>query len=403
MEKSSSRSQKPDICPEAQFLLDCARACIDFENADLERSLPKGDFSWVSFLRLAFKHRMIPLLQVVLSGTMQEFVPPIALKMMHDHTCFSIQRNQTLIRELMGILALFESHEILAVPHKGPVLSESLYQNPALRDSGDLDLLIRKRDVRHAMDLLVDRGYTLPRSDASETTREFIFQFKHSYNLIRQSDLICLDLHWKFTDKHIPFDLSLGDMRDCLTPVAFAGRTVLSPSPEIMLNLLCVHGSKHFNPWERLLWICDLARLFKVYNCIDWGQTIEFAEKYGIKRVLAVGVLLAGQLLKAEIPRGLSKRLRHDSVAEALSRQIGGRFFQEEGRATRYDEKAVPNLIFRIRMRERLRDRKSTLVLLALRKLSMNRESRSSLKTLPFRCFLPLTICALFPTRVQRF
>ena len=317
--------------------------------------------------------------------------------LLQDHFLANTQRNQNMVGELLTILALFEMHEIPVAPYKGPVMANSLYGNPAIRDCGDLDLLIRKSDVARARDLLSEQGYHLSQTDATDVQQALILRYKHSYNLFSDKTQINVDLHWRFTDHAIHFDLDLESLWAYLEPSSFAGRTVLSPSPEILLILLCVHGSKHFNPWNRLIWVCDIARLIKICPKMDWQRVLKYAEQLGSVRMLFVGILLADNLLGSGVPEEISSRVASDPIASILAIQVSKWMFSENERATQYDEKAIPNLIFHLRMRERLRDRIKTFSRLTHRKLSFNASYRASLTTLPWQGFLPLLFSTFHP------
>ena len=90
----------------------------------------------------------MPLLYGTLSSTYPEYVSQTVLELLRDHFRISAQRNQLLASELVTILALFKMHDIPVMSFKGPILATSLYQNPAYRECGDLDLLIKKGSSR---------------------------------------------------------------------------------------------------------------------------------------------------------------------------------------------------------------------------------------------------------------
>ncbi|MXY72039.1 MAG: nucleotidyltransferase family protein [Dehalococcoidia bacterium] len=387
----------PDICPETRLLLGCARTCIDFEKSGQIKACIQENVSWMRLIKIAFHHRMMPLLYGTLSSTCPEYVPQTVLELLHDHFRISAQRNQLLAGELVTILALFKMHDISVMSFKGPVLATFLYRNPAYRECGDLDLLIRKRDVPRAKNLLIAHGYHLPPRDATDRQQAFIFKYKHSYNLFSKVTQVNVDLHWRFTSRAIPFGLDLDSLWKCLDPMSFAGTTVLSPPPDILLVLLCVHGAKHFNPWERLIWICDVAKLIEIYQQMNWERALGHADQLGSKRMLFVGILLASALMEVSPPGEILQMAATDRIARILATQIGKRIFAENRHATRYDRKAIPNLLFHLRMRERLRDRLSTFLQLTHRKLSFDVTYRKSLKTLPLQAYLPLLSYTLLP------
>src|ERR1700681_921232 len=66
--------------------------------------------------------------------------------------------------KLLRLLELFQAAEIPVIPLKGPVLAQILYGDPVLREFEDLDLLVRKRDVLRALQLLNAHGYAVDSS-----------------------------------------------------------------------------------------------------------------------------------------------------------------------------------------------------------------------------------------------
>src|SRR5207244_4110830 len=79
----------------------------------------------------------------------------------------------------LRILESFASEGIAALVIKGPVLAVRAYANPARRSYGDLDLLVRHRDVRRATELMIAGGFApaIPLSaiDAGKIPGQYLF------------------------------------------------------------------------------------------------------------------------------------------------------------------------------------------------------------------------------------
>lgn len=90
------------------------------------------------------------------------------------------------------IRAVFQSNKICYIPLKGAVM-RNLYPEPWMRSSCDIDILVKKCDLKRAVDILIKK-------------LSFVFksQTKHDITLISQ-DGICLELHFKlFETKRTP-------------------------------------------------------------------------------------------------------------------------------------------------------------------------------------------------------
>lgn len=100
-------------------------------------------------------------------------------------------------------------------------------------------------------------------------------------------------------------------------------------SPEITLLVLCMHGSKHV--WSRLIWICDVAQLLDSLPGLDWKKVTQEAKRLGLRRTLALGVLLAQRVAGAEVPQVVLRRFESDTIACNLAQYIQGKLFDTPG------------------------------------------------------------------------
>ncbi len=168
--------------------------------------LCRAGLDWEFLLREARRHSVLPLLDRGLrlhDGTR----PPAPVRELLRAACRLTQRrNLALTAELLRILAALEDAGIAAVPFKGPVLAALAYGDLALRPFGDLDVLVRERDMARARAALVKRGY-LPEfafSAAGERAfrkAECALQFRHAGR-----DVV-LELHWRLTERYLSVHL----------------------------------------------------------------------------------------------------------------------------------------------------------------------------------------------------
>ena len=94
----------------------------------------------------------------------------------------------------------------------------------------------------------------------------------------------------------------------------------MSMCPEHMLLFLCAHGAKHY--WARLGWICDIARLLQVETELDWDYVLAQAGAQRASRMLFLGLLLASDLLRVEIPKAVALLARAETPARSLAATI---------------------------------------------------------------------------------
>src|SRR5262249_35093242 len=147
--------------PEIRLLLDCARTCIDTQQANRIRDLASKDIDWAYLLRTARAHGVMPLFYRSLNSTCPDTVPEPILVELRQHFYANAGRNLFLAKELLTVVQCLEGHKIPSIPYKGPVLATSVYGNLAFREFGDLDILVRERDYNLAQRVLIDQGFRL--------------------------------------------------------------------------------------------------------------------------------------------------------------------------------------------------------------------------------------------------
>jgi hypothetical protein len=217
--------------------------------------------------------------------------------------------------ELFRILDRLTAEGIGTLVVKGPVLAVQAYGDPAMRSYGDLDLLVRQRDIRRATELMSAAGYApavpLSAIDAGKIPGQYLFS-KPDSNLI-------VELHNDRTLRYFPLPLPLEDFFARQIRLRVDGHDAPALAVEDELVLICIHGAKHF--WERLMWIADVAALVTRQTGIDWERVAEVAKTVGAGRMLHAGLRLASDLLKLQLPEKVQAAVQADVVAARLAKQ----------------------------------------------------------------------------------
>src|SRR3989454_2276525 len=156
------------------------------------------------------------------------------------------RRNLRLTGELLSVLDLFEAQGIPAVPLKGPLLALLAYGNLALREFGDLDILVRRADVERAKRLLLSHGYR-PELFVEAAHEAALLACGYHYPL-RRDDGLAVELHWSLAPREFPYPLDAEEVWTRLRPVRLGGRTLYTLGSEDLLLFLCAHGGERW-PW----------------------------------------------------------------------------------------------------------------------------------------------------------
>ncbi len=339
---------KPDMRPEAALLVDCARVHLDQRRADCIRARIRAGLDWVHLLELAQAHGMRPLVYRHLSALCQAEVPADVLGTLRGLVALNAARNLGMTRELLSLLAAFSSSGIAAVPYKGPALAEAIYGNLALREFADLDILVRPEDAAQAHALMLARMYRPQYELASEHDHAFRRNYCE-YTFTHPSTGTVVEIQWDITPRFFALTLDREGLQKRLATVTLLGSETPGLSPEDLLFILCVHGSKH--AWSQLEWICGVAELIRVHPQLDWDLVLSLASRASASRMLWLGLTLARDVLDADLPSRISRIVDADPAVTRLAGAAVDRLFDPAPHG------ALARALLHMRMRERWSDR----------------------------------------------
>jgi hypothetical protein len=168
---------------------------------------------------------------------------------------------------------------------------------------------------------------------------------------VSNDDRIHVEVHWAFTRRYWPFPFDFACLWAHRTTISLEGTTVGIFSPEELLLILCVHGTK--DRWAALKWVCDVAELLRIHPAMDWGRVMEQARTSGGIRTLLLGLSLAHTLLGADLPKDVEHRIQAAPVVHALAMQVRTQLCARlNGLPWKNDWHT-----FHLRVRERVQDR----------------------------------------------
>lgn len=302
---------------------------------------------WERFKSLAVQHGVFPSLYRRLAALSPAAAPPNVLAAWGRDYRIHARRNLRLTGELLRVLNLFASQGVTAIPLKGPLLAQTAYGDPALRQFIDLDILVRPRDLGPARELLLAAGY---RYEHRYTRKQELAQLRRSYDLsFLHPERAKIELHWRLLD-HQGGELKAEAAFTRRVEVSLVGKTVASLHPQDQLLFVCVHAGYH--RYENLGQVLDVARLLTAYVW-DWGGLLQAAKRAGLRRWLLLGWSLAHGLLGARLPEEFRAAAQRDRVVQNLHEQVTNRLRHGPGKGSGM----VARNLWHLKARERLRDK----------------------------------------------
>lgn len=267
--------------PEFELVLAC---CDHALRCDIT-SLLTPDLDWQRVLESAEHHRLIPPLHAALAG--ENAVPSTLRTRAHKHAW----RVLHFTTELEKIARGFERRGIEFIAHKGPALSQLLYGSPAQRQFGDLDLIVRPRDVTPAKDALIELGF-IPQLRLSPLQERALLHSGYECSFGLSSERHLVELQWQIVPRFCSIKFDMDALFRRSARIQIDGLCLSTLGNEDLLLALCVHAAKH--EWSELGMLRDLAALttFK----LDWNWIVAEARRLGILKILQVSLLAAAEL-----------------------------------------------------------------------------------------------------------
>jgi Uncharacterised nucleotidyltransferase len=295
---ASQRSARAHVKPPefALLLTCCAIASRRWSGGELSRLL-EGGVDWARVLELGEHHGVLPQVYQALRETAAS-VPPEILDELASRYDQNVRRNLRFTAELFRVLDGLEATGISAIPHKGPVLTQFLYGDLALRDFSDLDVFVSREDVLRAKEALRGLGYT-PASQFSAAQERAYLASGYEYTFDGPAGRNLLEIQWDIVPRFYAVEFPMQELFARAVQVELGGRRVKCLAPEDLVLTLCVHAAKH--AWSRLGWVRDIAATMTSLS-LDWKVVLNRAAEFGILRIVGVSLVLAHQLLGANLP-----------------------------------------------------------------------------------------------------
>ena len=320
---SSEASSRTSSAPDAAHKMESTPewlALLEFAarrpNRDVLATLLRGSLNWSELLQLAEYHGFICLLAERAKTVDASSIPPASQVSLQERQRTFTVSSLHLIAELFRVLKAFAESRIDVLLTKGPALSVRCYGHPNMRQYGDIDLIVRERDIRRLTQTMVNLGYQpripLTAIHAQKGTGEYAFRKAGTDALV--------EFHTERTLRHHPSRLPIETVFARSTSITIDGRDVPVLSLEDELVLICVHGAKHF--WERLMWIADVAALMWSLNPPDWNRAMAAAREVHAERIVRLGLRLASDLLGAKLSPQIESSVRADRTVAKLAAQI---------------------------------------------------------------------------------
>lgn len=277
--------------PEAQLLLDILHqltgdVMVSLPDYNLQQDSP----SLEKFVELAVKNGVASFIyrQIKGSNVLPDKIVE-SLKLKYRQMAIS---NLGQLAETLKILDILKIHNITAIPLKGVFDARRVFGDLGVYPSSDIDLLLPKEQLSIACSTLNQYGYF-----AVENIAEADLLSSH-YHVIYRKEQSCVELHWTLVKRY--FNVPQDFWWRGVTEINFEGRGIIKMAPDKYLLYLIFRLFDHqFSPLK--FWIHLSAYISNETN-FDWKKMFDYAEQYGMKRLVVFTLRFAHDMLGTQLP-----------------------------------------------------------------------------------------------------
>lgn len=267
-------------------------------------------YQWSQLLDALRSHWIIPLLYRRIGSMPRERRPPESITNEMRQT-FLLSRVRCLHMEtqLREIIEEFRNQGVQALVLRGPGLAWSVYPDPAMRPSCDLDLLVAPKQMIRARAILENLGYKCL-AKRFDLAKDFFREecFVHEKNPL---DKLMVDLHWVHWELQ-PFfekgrEIEIKDLFERARRVELEDLTfeILHPVDSLInaaVHLMIIHKKE-----MRLVWIYDTALIAGQLEVPgDWETLQERSVNWRARLPLEHALRMAQHWVGLQLPAGFN-------------------------------------------------------------------------------------------------
>src|SRR3990167_504103 len=301
--------------PSFGFMLACLRQFFNGNKDVLAYADYLTQADWDKFVQLVSWHKLTPIIYPILKQ--QSSIPETVLSKIRLHYHANAERMMVLTAELFRITKIFNHANIFNITSKGPLIAKRLYDNFVMRESRDIDILISPDNLLCAHTLLLESGYQriYPEVLTAKQYHAYV-RYKNDFVYYQPTRHIILELHWRFFDHPLLFNLPVDALINHHRTQIVSGVLVRTLADQDEFLYLLAHGST--SCWFRLFWLCDVMQWIKRYPIVHWVERLAYAKQLGVQRMLMETYLMMHYLFEHPLPHCIETMISQNKAVFSL-------------------------------------------------------------------------------------
>ena len=280
-------------------IVEFIKSAINGEKVNIDKN---QYIDWESIINLSKEHKIEALVYSAIQNESKENIPQNLLKSWKQDVFISGVTQQNHIKEVEGILHIFNEANIDVLVLKGLIIRD-LYPNATLRTMSDSDIVVKKEDLEKSIELILSREY----AEIEISPSHFVYW---------KPGCLPIELHWNLADEH--FFKQICQFEEDMWPNVKKTNIGSAKANEMSLEdfaiFQCIHMAKHLvYRGFGIRHLIDFALLVnKRGSEINWINFLDRCKKYGIYKFVLQVMLTCNILFDMIIPKSITEIVNKD-------------------------------------------------------------------------------------------
>jgi len=272
-----------------------ASLIISFLRGERLKEKDFSEINWMSFVKILKDEEIYPLFYEFLKD--KDFVP-VKVKELLKFLCKkNRERVECLKDETIFVLKKLKQKGIKAIPLRGFLLSEEVYEKVYLRVFSDIDLFVMRKDLEKAIETLKDSGFSFNIDPQEERfLRNFHFKFYNEYKLYKKNFLV--EIHFDLLPHRFKYTGNFENFIE-VEKVKIDGLEIYKFSREWEVIMVAVHAFLH--RFSLLKFILDIHCILSKFH-VDYNKVFELSKRFRILKMVKLSLTLSSILFHTKIP-----------------------------------------------------------------------------------------------------
>lgn len=271
------------------FLIHASLKSSVYNNSGFSELTNKLD--WQAVAELSHWHQVTCMLYDHLTTAGNSNISQNILEELKEQSTSQAVYNMIFLKKSIELNAALSAQNVNAFLMKGALWAWMLYENPGLRQFGDIDFFMPENQIKDGLKVMAGHGFE------PDNYRKYLLEkdsvaklyFNTDYQLpltpVGSNMLQSLEVQWNSTYPRYHYSFKWEELTNRMMSFKISGDTVLVPNIENQLLMMIVHHAG-VEQWDKLKFMADFVRLLRKFGQeLDWAYVINVTKDKGFYKL----------------------------------------------------------------------------------------------------------------------